>query len=57
LVAIARKSEKAELSAEARERILACRRMLEKKLANREIMYGTNRASASSQRRSSTTSK
>lgn len=42
LVAIARFGEKVELAPEALERIKACRRMLEKKLAAREIMYGTN---------------
>lgn len=34
--------EKIELAAEAQERIRVCRAMLEKKLAAKEIMYGTN---------------
>jgi histidine ammonia-lyase len=42
LVAIARHGEKVELSPEALERIKICRAMLEEKLANKEIMYGTN---------------
>src|SRR5512143_3765494 len=42
LVAIARNGEKVELAPAALERIKACRRMLEEKLAAREIMYGTN---------------
>ncbi len=42
LVAIARGGEKIELAPEAVERIRRCRRMLEEKLAAREIMYGTN---------------
>lgn len=42
LVQIARYGEKVELSAEALERIKACRRMLEEKIEAREIMYGTN---------------
>jgi len=42
LVAIARDNEKVELAPEALERIKVCRAMLEKKLANKEIMYGTN---------------
>lgn len=42
LVAIARFGEKVELAPEALERIKVCRRMLEEKLAAREIMYGTN---------------
>ena len=42
LVAIARDNEKVELALEALERIKICRTMLEKKLANKEIMYGTN---------------
>ena len=42
LVAIARFNEKVELSPEALERIKVCRAMLEEKLANKEIMYGTN---------------
>lgn len=42
LVAIARHGEKVELAPDALERIKACRAMLEQKLANREIMYGTN---------------
>lgn len=42
LVAIARHNEKVELAPAALERIKACRVMLEEKLANKEIMYGTN---------------
>lgn len=42
LVAIARNNEKAELAPAALERIKVCRAMLEEKLANKEIMYGTN---------------
>lgn len=42
LVAIARNSEKVELAPAALERIRVCRAMLEDKLANHEIMYGTN---------------
>jgi len=42
LVAIARRGEKVELAPEALERIKVCRAMLEEKLANKEIMYGTN---------------
>jgi histidine ammonia-lyase len=42
LVAIARDQEKVILSPAALERIKVCRAMLEEKLANKEIMYGTN---------------
>jgi len=42
LVAIARFGERVELAPEALERIKVCRAMLEEKLANKEIMYGTN---------------
>jgi len=42
LVAIARDHEKVELAPAALERIKVCRAMLEEKLANKEIMYGTN---------------
>ncbi len=42
LVAIARNNEKVELAPEALERIKVCRSMLEEKLANKEVMYGTN---------------
>src|SRR5262245_36229339 len=42
LVAIARDNEKVSLAPEALERIKICRAMLEEKLANKEIMYGTN---------------
>ncbi len=42
LVAIARDHEQVELTPEALERIKVCRDMLEEKLANKEIMYGTN---------------
>lgn len=42
LAAIARDNEKVELAPEALERIKVCRAMLEEKLANKEVMYGTN---------------
>ncbi len=42
LVATARDNEKVELAPAALERIKVCRAMLEEKLANKEIMYGTN---------------
>lgn len=42
LNAIARDNEKVELAPEALNRIKVCRAMLEEKLANNEIMYGTN---------------
>jgi len=42
LAAIARDNEKVELAPNALERIKVCRAMLEEKLANKEIMYGTN---------------
>jgi histidine ammonia-lyase len=42
LVQIARFGEKVELAPEALERIKICRAMLEEKLENKEIMYGTN---------------
>lgn len=42
VVAVARHSERVELSSEAVERIIACRAMLEKKIEAREIMYGIN---------------
>ncbi len=42
LVAIARCGELVELAPAALERIKVCRAMLEEKLANKEIMYGTN---------------
>src|SRR5512140_123825 len=42
LVAIARNNEKVELAPAALERIKVCRAMLEEKLANKEVMYGTN---------------
>ncbi|MBI5473106.1 MAG: aromatic amino acid lyase [Ignavibacteriae bacterium] len=42
LVRIARHNEKVELDAAALERIKVCRKMLEAKLAAKEIMYGTN---------------
>ncbi len=42
LVRVARYGEKVELSPESLERIKACRAMLERKLAAKEIMYGTN---------------
>ncbi len=42
LVAIARGNERVELVPAALGRIKICRAMLEEKLANKEIMYGTN---------------
>jgi histidine ammonia-lyase len=42
LVRIARLNEKVELSKDSLERIKTCRAMLEKKIANHEIMYGIN---------------
>ncbi|HSJ88813.1 MAG TPA: aromatic amino acid ammonia-lyase [Anaerolineales bacterium] len=42
IVAIARNNEKVELAPEALERIKICRKMLEQKLAAKEVMYGTN---------------
>ncbi|WP_456441933.1 HAL/PAL/TAL family ammonia-lyase [Caldithrix abyssi] len=42
LVRIARFNESVELAPEALERIKACRAMLEKKIAAREVMYGIN---------------
>jgi len=42
LVKIARFGERVELAPAALERIKLCRLMLEEKLANKEIMYGTN---------------
>lgn len=42
LIRIARFGEKVELSADALERIKACRAMLEEKIKAREIMYGIN---------------
>ncbi len=42
LAAIARDNEKIQLAPQALERIKVCRAMLEEKLANKEIMYGTN---------------
>ena len=42
LVAVARHHEKVELAPQALQRIQVCRAMLEEKLANKEIMYGTN---------------
>jgi len=42
LAAIARFGEKVELAPDALERIKVCRKMLEDKLAKKEIMYGTN---------------
>lgn len=42
LVAIARDNEKVALDKQALERIRVCRAMLEEKLANKEVMYGTN---------------
>jgi histidine ammonia-lyase len=42
LVSIARQNEPVELHPTSLEKIKACRAMLEKKLAEHEIMYGTN---------------
>jgi len=42
IAAIARDNEKVELAPAALERVKVCRAMLEEKLANKEIMYGTN---------------
>ena len=42
IVAVARQGESVALTPEALERIKVCRAMLEEKLANKEIMYGTN---------------
>ncbi|MGD8604001.1 MAG: aromatic amino acid ammonia-lyase, partial [Anaerolineales bacterium] len=42
LVDIARFGQKVELDSQALERIKICRKMLEEKLAAKEIMYGTN---------------
>jgi histidine ammonia-lyase len=42
LVRIAREGEKVELHPQAIERINTCRKMLEKKIQAREIMYGVN---------------
>ncbi|MFN3270563.1 MAG: aromatic amino acid lyase, partial [Candidatus Kapaibacteriota bacterium] len=42
LVKIARYGEKVELAEDSLNRIKACREMLERKLAAREVMYGTN---------------
>ncbi len=42
VVRVARQHEKIELHAEAKNRILACRKMLEKKIEAGEIMYGIN---------------
>jgi len=42
VVRIARHNEKVELSQEALQRIKTCRAMLEKKIENKEIMYGVN---------------
>lgn len=42
VVRVARHNEKIELHPDAVKRIHACRAMLEKKIANKEIMYGIN---------------
>ncbi|HEY9116012.1 MAG TPA: aromatic amino acid ammonia-lyase, partial [Bacteroidales bacterium] len=42
VVRVARNHEKVELAAEAKERIVKCRAMLEKKIEAGEIMYGVN---------------
>ena len=42
IVKIARHHEEVELVPEALDRIKKCRAMLEKKIENRDIMYGAN---------------
>jgi histidine ammonia-lyase len=42
LVRIARRDERVELDPRALERVRACRAVVERKLAAREVMYGTN---------------
>ncbi|HEY9114688.1 MAG TPA: aromatic amino acid lyase, partial [Bacteroidales bacterium] len=42
VVRVARNHEKVELAAEAKERIVKCRAMLENKIEAGEIMYGVN---------------
>ncbi|MBN1433898.1 histidine ammonia-lyase [Candidatus Fermentibacterales bacterium] len=42
LVKIAREGEEVSLSPEAEQRIVECRKMLERKLEAREVMYGVN---------------
>ena len=42
VVRVARDREPVRLAAEARERIVRCRKLLETKLAARETMYGVN---------------
>ena len=42
LVRIAREGEKVQLAPEALERIKACRALLERKIEQKEIMYGVN---------------
>lgn len=42
VVKVARHGEKVELAPDAVERIVACRRMLERKINAREVMYGVN---------------
>ena len=42
VVNVARHGQKVELHPEARNRIKACRAMLEKKISAHEIMYGVN---------------
>jgi histidine ammonia-lyase len=42
LVNIARHGEKVEISSESEERILKCRKVLERKIEAREVMYGVN---------------
>ena len=57
LVKIARFGEKVELDLTALERIKVCRAMLEKKLAAKKIMYGTNTGIGSSRKCCSRTSR
>jgi len=42
VVAVARQGEKAELHPDAIERMKVCRAMVERKIADREVMYGIN---------------
>jgi histidine ammonia-lyase len=42
VVRVARDGEKVELAPSARERIITCRKFLEKKVAAHEVMYGVN---------------
>ncbi|MDD5720729.1 MAG: aromatic amino acid lyase, partial [Candidatus Krumholzibacteria bacterium] len=42
LVSVARDGEKVQLAPQALERIKTCRALLERKIAQKEIMYGVN---------------